>query len=86
MINFVFGVLALWVLAHAVTQELPSRNWPKPFSCLFCFTGWICITTVWHMVVVRGWDPGLAMMIAGAFWAAVLFLDALYWRLRTQII
>ena len=85
MLNFLFGALALWVLTHVTTNEL-TRNWPKPWSCATCFSGWICITTAGYMILARGWDPGLAIMIAGAFWAAVLFLEALYWRLNTQII
>lgn len=84
MISFALHALALWVLSHAITHELPTRRWPKPFSCLFCFTGWTCITSAGYMIT-QGMDPGAAFTVAGAFWGAVLFLDALYWRFRTTI-
>lgn len=82
MTSFLLAVLALWVLQHTVTTQIAAK-WPKPWSCTLCFTGWICITASGYMVLGHGWDFGLAYMIGGALWAAVVLLEALYWRLST---
>ncbi len=86
MISYFYAVMALWVLTHVITQELPTRNLPKPWSCPLCFSGWACIAAAGYMYYVHQWDPGLALMIAFGIWAGVLILDAIYWRLRTTIL
>jgi len=85
MADLILLSLALWIVTHTVSQEIPlTANAPKPLSCQLCLSGWVSIVAGGMLVLLNG-DAWLVVPALAA-WALAVLVEAVYMRLNVFVL